>query len=115
MSEKYTIIPPQIIFENRRTYFVNIEQMSQKLNRDSQHLINFLLSELNTQGSVDAEKRLIIKGRFNQQQIQSLLKKYIIEYVDCRQCHSKQTILHKRNRILFLDCENCTASCSVKK
>ena len=37
----------------------------------------FLLTELGTSGSVDANSQLIIKGRFQQKQIESVLRKYI--------------------------------------
>lgn len=37
----------------------------------------FLLTELGTSGSVDAANQLIIKGRFQQKQIESVLRKYI--------------------------------------
>lgn len=37
----------------------------------------FLLTELGTSGSVDANNQLIIKGRFQQKQIESVLRKYI--------------------------------------
>lgn len=39
----------------------------------------FLLTELGTSGSVDANNQLIIKGRFQQKQIESVLRKYISE------------------------------------
>lgn len=42
-------------------------------------MIQFLYSELGTQGSVDGNQRLIMKGRYTQKQIESVLRKYIGE------------------------------------
>ncbi len=40
----------------------------------------FLYAELGTQGSMDAAQRLILRGRFNQKQIENVLRKYIGEF-----------------------------------
>jgi hypothetical protein len=40
----------------------------------------FLFAELGTSGSVDGSKRLVIKGRFQQKQIENVLRRYIVEY-----------------------------------
>lgn len=37
----------------------------------------FLLAELGTSGSVDANNQLIIKGRFQQKQLENVLRRYI--------------------------------------
>lgn len=67
--------------------------------------MNFILSELGATGSVDGDNKLVIKGRFQQKQIESVLKAYIREYVTCHTCRSPNTILTKENRLFFLQCE----------
>ena len=47
------------------------------MHRNSDHVMTFLLAELGTEGSIDGNGRLVIKGRFLPKQIESLLKKYI--------------------------------------
>jgi translation initiation factor 2 subunit 2 len=47
------------------------------MNRTEEHVQSFLLAELGTSGSVDGNRRLIIKGRFQQKQIENVLRKYI--------------------------------------
>ena len=37
----------------------------------------FLMAELGTSGSIDGSNQLIIKGKFMQKQVESVLKKYI--------------------------------------
>ena len=76
-------------------------------------MLDFLLAELGTSGSVDGNSQLIIKGRFQQKQIENVLRRYIKEYVTCHTCRSPDTILQKDTRIFFLQCETCGSRCSV--
>jgi translation initiation factor 2 subunit 2 len=62
---------------------------------------------------MDGTQRLIIKGRFQPLQIETVLRKYILEYVTCRTCRSPETKLHKENRLFFMTCEACGSSRSV--
>ncbi|KAH9529631.1 eukaryotic translation initiation factor 2 [Dermatophagoides farinae] len=87
--------------------------VNRMLHRQSKHLQNFLLTELGTSGSVDANNQLIIKGRFQQKQIESVLRRYIKEYVACQTCRSPETILQKETRLFFLQCESCGSRRSV--
>ena len=51
-----------------------------RLHRQPKHLLSFLLAELGTSGSVDGSNSLIIKGRFHQKQIETVLRRYISMY-----------------------------------
>lgn len=51
------------------------------MGRTSDHVFQFMMAELGTEGSIDGSARLVIKGKFVPQYIESLLKKYIKEYV----------------------------------
>jgi translation initiation factor 2 beta subunit (eIF-2beta)/eIF-5 len=43
--------------------------------RQPKHLLDFLLAELGTSGSVDGNSQLIIKGRFQSKQIENVLRR----------------------------------------
>ncbi|KAF2968356.1 hypothetical protein GQX73_g5224 [Xylaria multiplex] len=100
-SRSYKIPPPQCLREgNKKTIFANIEDITKRMKRSSEHVTAYLFTELGTTGSVDGSKRLVIKGRFQQKQLESMLRKYIIEYVTCRTCKSPDTTLEKgENRL----------------
>lgn len=113
-KRKLTLVPPQVIREgSKKTAFANITDLARRLNRTTEHLTSFLLAELGTTGSVDGTQRLIIKGRFQQLQIETVLRKYILEYVTCRTCRSPETRLSKENRLFFMTCEACGSQRSV--
>ena len=111
---KFAVKPPQVHREGKqKAVFVNFMEICKGLKREPDHLLAFLLAELGTTGSIDGSKRLIIRGRLQQKHIESILRRYIAEYVTCSLCRSPHTRLVKENRLFFLRCENCGASRSV--
>ncbi|KAI8143071.1 domain found in IF2B/IF5-domain-containing protein [Fennellomyces sp. T-0311] len=113
-KKRYTIVPPQIFREgNKKTIFANVTDICKRLHRQPEHVIQFLFAELGTNGSVDGSQRLVIKGRWQQKQIENVLRRYIVEYVTCKTCKSPDTILSKDNRLYFVQCESCGSTRSV--
>ena len=82
-KRRYTMVPPQVTREGtKKTMFANVTDICRRMRRQPEHVIQFLYSELGTQGSIDGSQRLIMKGRYNQKQIENVLRKYIGTY-DC--------------------------------
>jgi translation initiation factor 2 subunit 2 len=113
-KKKFKLSPPQVgRAGSKKTAFANFPEICKQLKRTPKHLLAFLLAELGTSGSVDGNNQLIIKGRFQQKHIESVLRKYIKEYVTCHTCHSAETELQKDTRLFFLQCSTCGSRCSV--
>ncbi|XP_014204659.1 eukaryotic translation initiation factor 2 subunit 2 isoform X2 [Copidosoma floridanum] len=113
-KQKFVMRPPQVVrIGTKKTSFSNFTEICKTLHRQPKHLLDFLLAELGTSGSVDGNSQLIIKGRFQQKQIENVLRRYIKEYVTCHTCRSPDTILQKDTRLFFLQCETCGSRCSV--
>lgn len=110
---KYKIPPPNVLRDGKKSIFANIKEISDRMHRPTEHVIQFLFAELGTSGSVDGTARLVIKGRYMQKQIETVLRKYITEYVSCKTCKSISTKLSKENRIYFLECNSCGSRRSV--
>jgi len=114
-KKKMVLKPPQVLrVGTKKTSFANFLELSRILRRTPQHLQSFILAELGTSGSIDANNHLIIKGRFQQKQIEHILRRYITEYVTCHTCRAPETILEKDTRLHFLRCEKCGSRCSVQ-
>ncbi|GJJ70203.1 translation initiation factor 2 subunit 2 [Entomortierella parvispora] len=115
VSEKrYTIVPPSVMRDgNKKTIFSNVADICKRMRRPPEHVIHFLFAELGASGSIDGSQRLVIKGRFQQKQIEAVLRRYIVEYLTCKTCKSPHTLLNKENRLLFLCCEDCGSTRSV--
>jgi len=113
-KRRFIMRPPQVLrVGTKKTSFANFLEICKMVHRQPRHLQTFLLAELGTSGSVDANNQLIIKGRFQQKQIENVLRRYIKEYVTCHTCRSPDTILQKDTRLFFLQCETCGSRCSV--
>jgi translation initiation factor 2 subunit 2 len=133
-KKKLTLVPPQVTREGpKKTMFANLAEICRRMHRQPKHLMEFLFAELGTSGSVDAQQRLIIKGRYTQKSMENVLRRYIggcldvtavwvngtfvdqlnrfiapiVEYVVCKTCKSPDTLLNKENRLYFITCESC--------
>ena len=118
---------------NKKSIFANIPDICKRMHRQPEHVIQFMFAEMGTTGSVDGSGRLVIKGRFQQKQIENVLRRYIgrvssharppsiytdlyrsiVEYVTCKTCKSFDTLLTKENRIFFMSCMSCGSRRSV--
>jgi translation initiation factor 2 subunit 2 len=80
-TKSYKIPPPQCMREgNRKTVFANIADICKRMKRTEEHVTAYLFAELGTSGSVDGSRRLVIKGRFQQKQIENVVRKYISKH-----------------------------------
>ena len=114
--KKYKLPPIQIIKNGpKKIIWVNFNEICKCMNRTVEHLFQYFLSELGAEGSLDDHVRFIIKGRFAPLYIESILRKYIQEYVLCTSCGSFNTRLTKDSvsRLYFLFCNDCVCSKSV--
>lgn len=113
-KRKFVMKPPQVTrVGTKKCALSNFQEICTLMHRSTEHVVSFILAELGTTGSIDAGNQLVIRGRFQQKQIENVLRHYIREYVTCHTCKSPQTNLTKENRLSFLQCETCGSSCSV--
>ncbi|CAI5778066.1 eukaryotic translation initiation factor 2 subunit 2 [Podarcis lilfordi] len=81
-KRKFVMKPPQVVrVGTKKTSFVNFTDICKLLHRQPKHLLAFLLAELGTSGSIDGNNQLVIKGRFQQKQIENVLRRYISKYI----------------------------------
>lgn len=112
--KKFSMKPPLVQrVGSKKTAFANFEYYCKLFHRNPKHVLDFLFAELGASGSIDSSSQLIIKGKFQQKQIENVIRRYIKEYVTCHTCRSSDTILQKEDRLHFLQCEQCNSRCSV--
>lgn len=99
-----------------KTAWINFIDIAEMLCRPPDHIYKYFFNELATDGSTSGSQ-LILKGRFNENNIEFILKKYITEYVKCRMCRSMQTVLTKDPsiRMFMMVCEKCGCTRSVQQ
>lgn len=115
-KKRRTMQPPKLNkLGTKKTLWINFQEICTILQRPPEHVVQFFMAELGTDGSIDGNQRLVIKGKYVPKFIESLLKKYIVEYVTCQMCRSPNTELTKDSstRLQFCTCRDCGSSRSV--
>merc|ERR1712039_1040345 len=81
------------------------------MKRTPEHVLSFVLAEFGTEGSIAGDGQLILKGNYKDKHAESLLRKYIKEFVTCEMCKSANTELSRdsSSRLWMLNCHNCGA------
>lgn len=101
----------------KKTCYVNIIGTCQALKRDPNHLKKFIETELITTSNFNGDKQLIIRGRWRDQHIRSVLTSYVKSYILCEDCKSLNTKIEKNNstRLYELKCNDCGAERTCKR
>jgi translation initiation factor 2 subunit 2 len=111
-----TLRPPQVVrVGSKKVAFVNFADTCNSLGRTQDHVFQFFIAELGTTGSITSDQALVLKGPYNTKHIESLLRKYISEYVQCHMCKSAKTVFNRdaAARLSQISCLNCGASRTV--
>jgi translation initiation factor 2 subunit 2 len=114
--KKYKLPPIQLIKNGtKKIVWINFNEICSIINRSLEHIFQYFIAELGVEGSIDELQQFNIKGKFAPLYIESILRKYIIEYVLCLSCQSFNTKLTKDkiSRLYFLFCNDCACSKSV--
>ena len=115
-KRRYVMKPPQLMrVGTKKTLWVNFQEICKMMHRNTEHVFQFFMAELGTEGSIDGNQRLVIRGKYVPKYIESLLRKYISEYITCQMCRSPNTTLTRDSvsRLYFVHCQDCGSSRSV--
>lgn len=115
-KQKYVMKPPQIVrVGSKRVAWVNFGEVCELMKRTPEHVFQFFMAEFGTTGSLGGNNQMIFKGRFNAKHVESLLRKYITEYVTCAMCKSANTKLERDSstRLYSIKFSSCGAHRTV--
>ncbi len=117
LKHEYKILPPIVSnTKNKKvTRVINFPLICDQFRRTYTDVMNYFLAELLTDGSLDANNSLVLKGFFKENAIQSLLVKYAKNYVICKECKGASTDLIKKERLLFLSCNLCLSQRTINE
>lgn len=92
---------------NHKTSF-NIVEIGKIMNRNSDHVKNYIFAQLGTTGNVNAEGKLTIMDVFLKNDILSVIRKYVESFVICRTCESTiNTYIVKEKKLYYISCKVC--------
>ncbi len=106
--ERFEIPQASVIREGAKTTIRNFSQIAKALNRNEEHLYKYLVKALGTAGYIDGD-RLILQGKFTEEEIQKEINEYTRLYVICKECGSPDTEFIKEERVLMIRCLACGA------
>ena len=110
--ERFELPELDIMQEGKITVFRNFIDVTDKLRRDPQHLLQFLLRDLGTPGNIEG-RRAVFKAKISPATINEKIEIYTETYVICSECGLPDTKMIKEDRTLILECEACGARRSI--
>jgi len=113
-SERFIVPEAKAYVEGKTTILDNFVEIADKIRRDKDHLMKYMLGELGTSGKIDGN-RAIFNGKFEISLIRMIIKSYVDDYVICSECGKPDTRLVKDDRIQLLRCDACGGHRPVRK
>ena len=110
---RWRLPEPQIMIEGSNTILRNFTEVVGMMDRDDNHVYQYILNELGTSGSRDGP-RARFKGRIPPKRLKKAIVGYVNTYVKCSQCSAPDTHFIKQDRTTLLKCQACGATRPVK-
>ena len=110
---RWTLPEPQIMIEGANTIFRNFAEVVSHMDRDENHVFQYILNELGTSGSREGP-RARFKGRIPPKRLKKRIVNYVNTYIKCGQCSAPDTLFIKEDRTTLLKCQACGATRPVK-
>jgi translation initiation factor 2 subunit 3 len=107
---KVKILKPIVENVNIKTIWKNYKKCVDHINRELDHVMNFVAEELDTPCSIDQLDQLIVHRKYTPKNIENIWKKYIMTFVQCQICKSKHTeVVKDTTRLLYKQCLDCNS------
>jgi translation initiation factor 2 subunit 2 len=108
-GDRFDVPDPDIRQEGKLTVYENFQETVSRLNRDEDHVMQFLQNELGTSGHIDESGRARLKGEFRDARIEEALEAYVDGFVRCSECGLPDTVFEREDGVLLIRCEACGA------
>ncbi|XP_023633497.1 eukaryotic translation initiation factor 2 subunit beta [Capsella rubella] len=106
-SPRRVMIPPQLFAQGTVTVCLNFADLCRTMHRKPDHVMKFLLGQMETKGSLNKQQRLEMKGLVSSKNFQAVFRRYVDAFVICICCKSPDTALVEDNGLFTLKCEMC--------
>jgi len=112
-SSRFQIPEAEVAIVGNRTILRNFRNIASAINREPEHLIKYLLRELGAAGNIEGTQA-VFKGKFLNTALDERIRRYVDEFVLCRECGKPDTKLERRERFYILRCEACGARAPMR-
>ena len=87
---RWTMPNPEILVEGNQTIIRNFAAIVDAMDRDANHVYQYLINELGTSGTRE-QVRVMLKGRVPPKRIKEKIVGYVKTYILCEQCKAPDT------------------------
>jgi translation initiation factor 2 subunit 2 len=108
-GSRYEVPGAEVRQEGNATVYENFRATVDHLDRDPDHVLKFLQSELGTAARIDETGRARLTGSFKPSRVQEALAAYAEGFVRCSECGLPDTRLVTENGATVLKCDACGA------
>lgn len=112
-KERFEMPEIESHIQGPKTFIKNASAILKALNREESHLVKFITKELGAPTSA-SEGRIVITGKFSEQQMKNTIGKYVKTFVLCKECGKPDTKFTEMKGIKMLKCEACGALTPTK-
>jgi len=108
-DERLEVPDPAVRQEGSATVVENFQTVCDRLDRDPDHVLQFLQRDVGTSGHIDESGRARITGEFDASRVGSAIDDYVESFVRCPECGLPDTRLETEGGATLLRCEACGA------
>lgn len=113
-KERFELPTAESHIQGNKTVIKNFSQLLKIINRPEKHIFKFITKETATAATI-GEGKLILNGKFSNEQVNSLFKNYIEQFLLCHECKKPDTRVVEQRGIKVLKCDACGASSPLKR
>ncbi len=114
VQERFTIPEIDSQIQGKKTLLRNAGLISKEIKRDIQHILKYFVKETGLPATTDNSK-IILNGVVNTFKVSQIYKKYISEFLICKQCGKPETRIISEKGIVVMKCDACGAITPIRK
>lgn len=112
-GDRFEVPTPEVRTEGNVTVYENFQATVDRLDRNPDHVVKFLQTELGTSAQIDEKGRARFTGDFKQSRVDDAIDAYVDDFVRCQECGLPDTRLVTEQGTRVLKCDACGALSSV--
>lgn len=106
---RFEVPDPDVREEGNVSVYENFQATVRRLDREEDHVVQFLQNELGTSGHIDESGRARLTGSFGVDRIADAIEEYTDTFVRCPECGLPDTNLEREQGALLIRCTACGA------
>lgn len=108
-GSRFEVPDPDVRQEGNSTVVENFQDVVDRLDRDEDHVLQFLQQELGTAAHIDESGRARLTGDFRQDRVADAVEAYTESFVLCPECGLPDTRLVTEQGARVIKCDACGA------